>query len=263
MMRQAVATLPDPGSDAWTHEHSRVLADRMSDHLADWQGVPVHLPDFRVQLHDRHPYAELFDKIDTADVEIEVVVGGPNDMDEDEHLANRWYDGKRNRDVLVFHRTNGRAFAIPLPRAPDRSMERLALWLKTIGASDAWDLDAEYRARTKLRSLLSDRQWRHYDLTGSFLETSPRSQLTYVFRRLRPTVVLTPRTCWWRQRDDSGMRCLAVLCLHPVGFYDRTWGGCMVPTDDVIAHLLTMRADEAYFWRKANQHEASAPEAGL
>jgi hypothetical protein len=37
----------------------------------------------------------------------------------------------------------------------------------------------------------------------------------------------------------------------------------MVPTDDVIAHLLFMRGDEAGYWGQANHHSASAPEAGL
>lgn len=34
----------------------------------------------------------------------------------------------------------------------------------------------------------------------------------------------------------------------------------MVPTDDIIAHLIMMRGDERSYWSKANQH---APEAGL
>ena len=246
--------------EGWSHEEARYFYDKLSDRLSDWQGVPVPLgEELPLRLHDRHPLARL---LRANDVEMRVVVGGPDVDDPDERLLNEWYDGARNRDVLIFRRGNGRAFALTHPRAPDRSMERLTMWLNTLGASDAWDLDAEYRAREKLRGLLSDRQWRHYDLTGSFLETSPRSQLTYLFRRLRPTVVLTPRWKWWRRHGET-MRVLAVLCLHPIGYYDRSWGGCMVPSDDVIAHLLSMRADEAYFWRKANQHEPWRPEAGL
>lgn len=37
----------------------------------------------------------------------------------------------------------------------------------------------------------------------------------------------------------------------------------MVPTDDVIAHLLLMRGDERLFWRRANQHHPLDPESGL
>lgn len=138
-------------------------------------------------------------------------------------------------------------------------MDRLDLWLKTMGACDAWDLDAEHRARDTLRAMLTERQWMHYDMCGSFFETSPRSRLTYVFRRLRPTIALS-----FRGRDGrEWVRCLAVLCLHPIGYYARSWAGCMVPSDDVIAHLSWMRGDEAGFWRQANQHDPASPEAGL
>jgi len=142
-------------------------------------------------------------------------------------------------------------------------MDRLDLWLTTIGASDAWDLDAEYRARDMLRSMLTERQWRHYDLTGAFFEESPRSRLTYVLRRLRPTIALSDRGRHGPSTPHSRMRCIAVLCLHPIGYYNRSWGGCLVPTDDVIAHLTWIRGDEAGFWKHANQHKPSAPEAGL
>jgi hypothetical protein len=37
----------------------------------------------------------------------------------------------------------------------------------------------------------------------------------------------------------------------------------MTPTDDVIAHLLLMRGDEAEYWGQANQHRPESPEAGL
>jgi hypothetical protein len=37
----------------------------------------------------------------------------------------------------------------------------------------------------------------------------------------------------------------------------------MCPTDDVIAHLMLMRGDEALLWRKANQHPSWVPESGI
>lgn len=151
-------------------------------------------------------------------------------------------------------------FHIKMPRSPDQSMDRLRYWLRTIGASDAWDLDAEHTAREKLRGLISERQWRHYDLTGSFMETSNRSRLTYVFRRLRPTVVLSPRN---KPGREDTMLCIAVLCMHPIGYYGDSWAGCLVPSDDVIAHLMFMRGDEAGYWGEANQHASWTPNAGL
>lgn len=245
----------------YTYDDVRRRLDTMSDDLDEWQGFPIPVEGLPLRLHDQHPLRDVYAQSD--EVEIRIVVGRPSDIDDDgERVVNGWYDAARNREVLIFQRSDGRAFAVTVPRSPDGSMARLGLWLMTLGASDAWDLDAEHRARVKLRGLLSERQWRHYDLTGTFLETSPRSRLTYMFRRLRPTIALTPRWKWYRPLREE-MRCLAVLCLHPVGFYDKSWGGCMVPSDDVIAHLLHMRGDEAHFWRKANQHEPWRPEAGL
>lgn len=236
--------------------------DRIADHIEEWQGVPVPLPDMPLRLHDRHPLRDAYREIDGDGLQI--LVGGPADTDDDdEELVNSWFCARRNVDVFLFQRRpSGRAFAVAVPRSPGGSMDRLTFWISTIGASDAWDVAAEHKAREKLRSLLSDRQWRHYDLTGSFFETSPRSRLTYVFRRLRPTIVLTPRWPWY-SRQHENMKTLAVLCMHPIGYYERSWAGCLVPSDDVIAHLVYMRADEAGYWRVANQHPAYSPEAGL
>ncbi len=142
-------------------------------------------------------------------------------------------------------------------------MDRLTFWVRTIGACDAWELESEYRARETLRAMLSDRQWMHYEMTGSFFESSPRSGLTYVVRRLRPTIALSPRGPNGDGDADTNMRCLAVLCLHPIGFYSETWAGCMVPSDDVIATLCWIRGDEAGLWKHANQHRPSSAQAGL
>lgn len=245
----------------------RARCDLLSDAIEEWQGVPIPLgEDMPLVLNDRHPLHGFYESMNSAGgVELEVVrdprfdehekVGNPSD---EERIVNSWYSRKGQCRVLVYQRS-GRAFVVTVPKSPDRSMERLGFWLQTIGAADAWDLDAEHRARDTLRAMLTDRQWRHYDLTGSFFETSDRSRLTYVFRRLRPTIALTPRG---RGGNDE-MCCLAVLCLHPIGYYARTWGGCLVPTDDVIAHLTWMRGDEAGYWGAANQHDRSSPEAGL
>ena len=99
--------------------------------------------------------------------------------------------------------------------------------------------------------------FRQYLLTGTFLEASPRSQVVYLFRRLRPTLALS---CG---NEASGIRFLDALSLHSVGTYARTWAGALCPTDDVIAHLMYMRGDEHGFWKKANQHSALRAEAGI
>lgn len=251
----------------------RFLCDQLSDHIAEWQGVPIPLgDDMPLVLADGHPLRELYrmKAEQLSDVDIALVPDSrfaehealftctTEDVRDDERVVNEWYCRKRQCKVIVFQRA-GRAFCVTVPVSPDHSMDRLDFWLTTIGASDAWDLDAEHRAREMLRSMLSERQWRHYDLTGCFFETSPRSGVSYVFRRLRPTIALVYRD----RRGRECVRCLAVLCLHPIGYYQRTWGGCLVPTDDVIAHLTWMRGDEARYWGAANQHDPRTPEAGL
>jgi hypothetical protein len=85
-----------------------------------------------------------------------------------------------------------------------------------------------------------------YLLTGHFSEVSKRSQLTYLFRKGRPTIVL--------RESDDGAYALCALCLHPIGYYGDTWAGVMCPTDEVLAHLLMMRGSEEKFWANANQH---------
>lgn len=250
----------------WTQADVRRFFDRMSTYRDDWQGMPVMLgEDTPLVLAPKHPLRDVYRQFgQTADsaVEVDVIVGGPpiREDDVDEVVVNEWFCRARNCTVYVVDNGRGKRYALTMPLSPDRSMDRMTMWLMTIGASDAWDLDAEYRARETLRAMLTERQWGHYELTGAFFESSPRSGLTYVLRRLRPTLALSPRS---KRPGDENMRCLAVLCLHPVGYYHRTWAGCMVPTDDVIAHLSMIRGDEAFFWRKANQHAPSSPEAGL
>lgn len=133
--------------------------------------------------------------------------------------------------------------------------------ISTLGASVAWGIEQEAKALQLLATLLPHHAFKHYLLTGSFLETSTRSGITYMFRKLRPTVAIT-------SRDEHGepereCRILCTLCLHPIAYYSNSWAGAMCPTDDVIAHLMLMRGDEPMFWRRANQHPAGRPESGL
>lgn len=133
----------------------------------------------------------------------------------------------------------------------------VARMLDTLYCSDAWGLEQEHRAVQTLGTLLRHHLFKAYLLTGMFLETSKRSGLTYIFRRLRPTVVIDTKT------DPKSCRVRCCLCMHPIGYYDGTWAGAMTPTDDVIAHLMMMRADEPMLWRRSNQHPAWSPLAGL
>lgn len=245
-----------------TYDDMRRNFDSLAEQVEEWHGIPIPLPELPLRLHARHPmqkfYREWQDEVDG--VEIEVMVGGPNEVTDDEVIRNEFFSRKANARIVILQQGD-KVFHVKILRSPDQSMDRLKYWINTIGSSDAWDMDAEYKAREKLRGMVTERQWRHYDLTGSFFESSSRSRLLYVFRRLRPTVVLSPR-----QKPDAlteSMRCIAVLCMHPIGYYGESWGGCLVPTDDVIAHLTFMRGDEAGYWGEANQHASWTPEAGL
>jgi hypothetical protein len=242
-------------TSAWTHETVREFYDFLSEWDHEWQGLPVSLgDDMPLKLTPGHRLAPFIDQIQ-AERSAAVDDGG------EVPVVNWWWSRARQANVYIVD-VDGRREAAVVPVSPDRSMDRLKFWMRTIGACDAWHLDAEMAARDTLRAMLTERQWRHYEFTGSFIETSARSGLTYVFRRLRPTIALSPRWPWFRRQQDS-MRCLAVLCLHPIGYYEQTWAGCMVPSGDVMAHLAMMRGDEAYFWRCANQHQLDSPEAGL
>lgn len=255
------------GNVSWAN--LREICDKASDEQNEWQGIPVPVPGLPLRLHDRHFMADRVNdfqrNLDAAMLsaeEIEIKCRD-SDMEEGWHLRNSFYVSRIGKRCNIYQH-DGKIVNMSHWESPDRSMDRLNLWLQTVGASDGWDHDAERRARSKLRGMVTARAYRHYDLTGSFFETSPRSGLTYVFRRLRPTIVLSPRPSEaMRKRGDENMRCLCVLCLHPIGYYEGTWAGCMVPTDDVIAHLSLMRGDEAHYWGQANQHAPSSPEAGL
>lgn len=169
-------------------------------------------------------------------------------------MINSWTHRDGVSTVVVYHTGDHRSKVAILKK--NHIDQAMTFTTKTMAASQCWKLDAEIKAVEKLRSLVTPVAYRYYVLTGTFLETSPRSKVTYLFRKLRPTLALAPDR-------DGNMRILAGLCLHPIGYYEGTWAGVMVPTDDVIAHLLMMRGDERRFWSKANHHPPEDVRAGL
>lgn len=192
-----------------------------------------------------YPTAEALSSIGRRKVDHE----DPNDG---WRLVNGWYSHSRKCDVGIYEKDGRRTYGIrPAVHGIDHQ-------LNTLGASDAWGLEQEYNALQLLGTLVSHRQMKHYVLTGTFIETSKRSGVTYFFRRLRPTVAVSAGN-----RTDDSLRILAALCMHPIAYYEGSWAGAMCPTDDVVAHLMLMRADEHMFWKRCNQHPAYRPEAGL
>lgn len=234
------------GNITWPELHEAIQAVALSrGHLA---GYPAPVEGHTLQLCPGFPYpgvANLF--AEDSDAE-------GSGLDEGEAIRSSWYSRRLSGQVWIIER-GGRAAEVVVERKKGH-IRRVEILLETCHvAAGAWEAETEEAAMEKLRSHVDAHQWKLYLTTGTFAETSPRSGVTYIFRRLRPTLALRPY--------KGVMRILAALCLHPIGYYTGTWAGSMTPTDDVIAHLLLMRADEPLFWRRSNQHAPWRPEAGL
>ncbi len=211
----------------------------------EWAGIPMPLEGESLVVEPRYPHAQA----------LMALCGEKDSTPEDEGLKgskirNRFWSSHRRSEIVMFELADGRIDWGLLPGVHHFDHD-----LKTLGCADAWGLEQEHRAQKLLASLVDDRKFRQYIMTGTFLERSQRSGLFYLFRRLKPTVAI----------DTSGRRsCVrCALCLHPIAYYAGSWAGAMCPTDDVIAALMLMRGDEHRFWKKSNQHPAYRPEAGL
>ncbi len=218
---------------------------RLSEQRGHWQGIPMPLPDQPLVIEPSYPYQELA-RLFCAPPE------PPADEDQGYRLRNRWWSDRLMADVFLMDTPAGgvtwgkRALIHSLPHA-----------LHTMVCSEAWGIEQEAVALKTLAGLIPHHAFKKYLLAGMFLESSKRSGIAYLFRKLRPTVALTPH------HPSGETRILCALCLHPIAFYQDSWAGAMCPTDDVIAHLLLMRGDEHMLWKRANQHPAISPLAGL
>lgn len=217
------------------------LAERLVDisqKKSEWAGLPIPIKGHTLKLEPRFPYQFHVREID------ETQQGGP-----DYECINQWYSQRYRCDVAIYRDESGQL------RATFVLKNEGTILLDTLFCSIVWPISAEFKAQQKLASMITAHAFTTYVMTGSFLESSKRSGVTYIFRRLRPTIAL--------RADDKGSRILATLCMHPIGYYAGTWAGVMTPTDDVIAHLCMMRGDEHKFWANANQHPAHHPASGL
>lgn len=182
-----------------------------------------------------------------------MAIGARDDSEELEagwKVRNEFWSTHKSCTIIVAQQPNGR-----VTYGIEPGIHHLKHDLKTLGCADAWGIEQESTAIELLASLVEPRKLRQYMLTGMFLESSKRSGITYLFRRLKPTVAINTKG------KDSRVMC--ALCMHPIAYYQGSWAGAMCPTDDVVAHLMLMRGDEPMFWRRANQHPAYRPEAGL
>lgn len=207
----------------------------------DWAGIPMPLSGERLVVEPRYPNAQGL-----------MAIGAPEQADDGDdgwQEVNRWYSIQRRADIIVMRKDGETDWGI-LP-----GFHSLNFALGTLGCAEAWGIEQESNAVSTLAGLLPHRQFKQYMLTGMFMEASTRSGVHYLFRRLRPTVAIATK--------GEKTRILCALCMHPIAYYAGTWAGAMTPTDDVIAHLMMMRGDEAMFWRRSTQHPPTRPEAGL
>lgn len=210
----------------------------------EWAGIPLPMDGHPLIIEPSYPNAAGLMKIGLAQSEKN------EELEPDIRIRNVFWSSSKRSDIYVYEQDGKITWGLK------PGIHNLDMQLSTLGASDAWSLETEQMALETLETLIEHRQLRQYLLTGSFLEGSRRSGVHYIFRKLRPTVAIA-------EDRKGGMRILASLCLHPIAYYAGSWAGAMSPTDDVIAHLMLMRGDEHMFWRRANQHGAYRPEAGI
>lgn len=222
----------------------------------EYAGVPFPREGHALQIDERHPKgAELERVTDCRDIQEQAC-----DVDETLQLRNAWYSDRLRTEVMVYSRVERGRTVYGVTYLPfQRELEgrrRWKMWVDTLHAAVAHDFGAEAAAMQRLAELVTPVQFRQYVSTSCFPETSTRSRVTYIFRRLRPTVALG-------HASEDSIVPLCALCMHPLGYYRETWAGALVPTDDLIGHLLLMRADEHMFWRRCNQHDLNRIEAGV
>lgn len=207
----------------------------------DWAGIPMPIAGQKLVIEPTYPKAKELSEIGQ---ELEEPI--PDDV----KFRNSFWS-KRLRAEIYIWEEGGRIWSAPIRQS------RAELELNTLDASRAWGIEQEAKAIQLLATLLPHHKFKQYMLTGMFLESSARSGVAYLFRKLRPTLAIKA------PHGSESVRVLCALCMHPIAYYGDSWAGAMTPTDDVVAHLMLMRADEAAFWKRCNQHPADRPQAGL
>lgn len=218
---------------------------KMAEETEDWAGIPMPLEGVRLVVEPTYRYA---DRMKAAGMAYDPTAPVENDI-EGAKVRNVFYSHHWRSQIIVWEKDG----KIDWGKIP--AVHHLLYDMNTLGASDVWGIEQESNAIGTLCGLVQHRQFKQYMLTGMFMERSKRSDVTYMFRRLKPTVAI--------RSDDDGSRILCCLCMHPIAYYESSWAGAMCPTDDIIAHLMLMRGDEHMFWKRSNQHPAYLPEAGL
>lgn len=231
-----------------TFDAAKLFLEVLARENSEWAGLPMPMDGIKLDIDPRYPFAGVFNCALRA--REGVFACSNEDVREDEYIRNEWLSVRYGCYIGVLQ--TGRELKVYYRRKNHAVME-----LDTLYASRMWDIESELRSMETLRRHLKPHIFEAYFMTGAFIETSKRSGVTYMFRRLRPTIAMKETV------PGQGLRILCTLCGHVMGYAMDTWAGALVPTDDIIAALLIMRSDEHLFWRSYNQHPAWAPESGL
>lgn len=228
--------------DAFVDQRKKLAA--IANYAEEWAGLPIGIEGEKLVVDPSYRWAHIFNG-ERADPEKDLA-------DEGFKIRNIFWSARWRCRVAIVEK-DGEIWHQPIIGTGNSAdME-----ISTLGCSFAWGIEQESKALQLLGTLLKHHAFKCYLLTGMFLESSERSGVTYLFRKLRPTVAMTAN------RAHGKMSILCAMCMHPIGYYSGSWAGAMCPTDDVIAHLMLMRGDEPMFWRRCNQHDPRQPEAGL
>lgn len=243
--------IPERAVEAWEAFDSlapiRNRLHEIAAKISEYAGIPVPLEGEQLTVEPKYALYRIFQE--AAEKANDEVAKDPDNIAGDLIRSAFWSTRYQRTIYTYWHAPTEKVRKVMLPGENGFNMA-----LRTASISCVWGLEQEGRAVRLLGEMLPHHMLKSYLLTGMFVETSRRSGVSYVFRRLRPTVAL-------RQADDD-VRFLAALCMHPIGYYQGSWAGAMCPTDEIIAHLLLMRGDEPMYWRRCNQHQRR-PEAGL
>lgn len=228
-----------------------------------FQGLPIGLGEFDITTRDPFLLKVLtrFSDNKSEDVEQDISMSFVDENDGCTwtyvhcFTTTRSWRGKQ-WNVLIFR--NMQTSKVRCMKFPeDHTADRFKFMIETGATRRGSALaSAEETARARLMRELTEVQQAQYILNDAVFERG-RSGHLYIIRKNRPTIVLQQNS------HNGGFHALCALCLHPWAFYTGTWAGAMPPSDEMLAHLLYVRASERLFWRKANQIPLRQPNSGI
>lgn len=168
-----------------------------------------------------------------------------------EWLSTVEWKGRRRTVKIEKNKVTGKFRSSITPYKVYR--ERLQFYLATgFFRETCGVLEAELKACERLMEALTPHQKHQYVFQDCVVEHG-RSGVLYLIRKNRPTLAI--RDTGKVEGDTrNGGEVLCAMCYHPLAYYTNTWAGALPPSDEVLAHLLMIRADEHLFWKRCNQH---------